>query len=252
MKNQQVINVALIGNPNTGKTSLFNQLTGLNQKVGNYPGVTVDKKEGFCQLTEYTKATITDFPGTYSINPTSIDESIVLKSLLNYRDKKIPNVIAVVAEIENLKRNLLLFSQIKDLKIPTVLVINMADQMKRKGIHLDLELLKKELRCEVVLTSIRKDKKESEELMKKAIIQTFKSPNTNPLCDVKPKIDPSFFEKLKQDFSEQTLVETGLFYLDEKKKIYIERFRGRLIFPINNISGQPIALGGRIIENLDY
>ena len=198
MKNQQVINVALIGNPNTGKTSLFNQLTGLNQKVGNYPGVTVDKKEGFCQLTEYTKATITDFPGTYSINPTSIDESIVLKSLLNYRDKKIPNVIAVVAEIENLKRNLLLFSQIKDLKIPTVLVINMADQMKRKGIHLDLELLKKELRCEVVLTSIRKDKKESEELIKKAIIQTFKSPNTNPLCDVKPKIDPSFFEKLKQ------------------------------------------------------
>ena len=64
--------------------------------------------------------------------------------------------------------------------------------------------------------------------------------------------NPNFFEKLKKDYSEQTLVETGLFYLDEKKKIYLERFRGRLIFPINNISGQPIALGGRIIENLDY
>ncbi len=64
--------------------------------------------------------------------------------------------------------------------------------------------------------------------------------------------NPNFFEKLKKDHSEQTLVETGLFYLDEKKKIYVERFRGRLIFPINNISGQPIALGGRIIENLDY
>ena len=64
--------------------------------------------------------------------------------------------------------------------------------------------------------------------------------------------NPNFFEKLKKDYSEKTLVETGLFYLDEKKKKYVERFRGRLIFPINNISGQPIALGGRIIENLDY
>lgn len=198
MKNQQVIHVALIGNPNTGKTSLFNQLTGLKQKVGNYPGVTVDKKEGFCQLTDHTKAIITDFPGTYSINPTSIDESIVLKSLLNYRDKKTPNVIVVVAEIENLKRNLLLFSQIKDLKIPTVLVINMADQMKRKGIDINLTLLQKELGCEVVLTSIRKEKKDSEGPIKKAIIKTFDNPNTNPLCDVKRKIDLPFFEKLKQ------------------------------------------------------
>jgi DNA primase len=64
--------------------------------------------------------------------------------------------------------------------------------------------------------------------------------------------NPSFFDKLKNEFSEQTLLESGLFYLDEKKKTYVERFRGRLVFPINNISGQPIALGGRIIENLDY
>ncbi len=76
------IKVALIGNPNTGKTSLFNQLTGLNQKVGNYPGVTVDKKEGTSKLTSSQNALITDLPGTYSINPTSIDESIVLKTLL--------------------------------------------------------------------------------------------------------------------------------------------------------------------------
>ncbi|WP_439129602.1 FeoB small GTPase domain-containing protein, partial [Polaribacter sp.] len=123
------IKVALIGNPNTGKTSLFNQLTGLNQKVGNYPGVTVDKKQGKCKLSAKQNAIITDLPGTYSINPTSLDESIVLKTLLKKDIKESPDVILVVADIENLKRNLLLFSQIKDLEIPTVLAINMVDQM---------------------------------------------------------------------------------------------------------------------------
>ena len=103
------IKVALIGNPNTGKTSLFNQLTGLNQKVGNYPGVTVDKKEGVSKLSSTQSAIITDLPGTYSINPTSIDETIVLKTLLKKDIKESPDVILVVADVENLKRNLLLF-----------------------------------------------------------------------------------------------------------------------------------------------
>ena len=102
------IKVALIGNPNTGKTSLFNQLTGLNQKVGNYPGVTVDKKEGTSKLSSTQNALITDLPGTYSINPTSLDESIVLKTLLKKDIKESPDVILVVADVENLKRNLLL------------------------------------------------------------------------------------------------------------------------------------------------
>ena len=99
------IKVALIGNPNTGKTSLFNQLTGLNQKVGNYPGITVDKKLGVSKLSPTQNAIITDLPGTYSINPTSIDESIVLKTLLNKDIKASPDVILVVADVENLKRN---------------------------------------------------------------------------------------------------------------------------------------------------
>ena len=98
------INVALIGNPNTGKTSLFNQLTGLNQKVGNYPGVTVDKKQGVCKLPNDKNATITDLPGTYSINPPSIDESIVLKTLMTTHQEEKPDVIVVVADIENLKK----------------------------------------------------------------------------------------------------------------------------------------------------
>ncbi len=149
------IKVALVGNPNTGKTSLFNQLTGLSQKVGNYPGVTVDKKQGSCKLPNKQTAIITDLPGTYSIHPTSEDESIVLRTLLQVEKEALPDVIVVVADVENLKRNLLLFSQIQDLKIPTVLAINMADQMKRKGISIDIQKLEKELGTKVVLISAR-------------------------------------------------------------------------------------------------
>src|SRR5690606_12093759 len=100
------IKVALIGNPNVGKTSVFNQLTGLNQQVGNYPGITVEKKQGFCSLDENTKAKIIDLPGTYSLNASSIDENLVIELLLNKNDADFPDVAVVVTEVENLKRNL--------------------------------------------------------------------------------------------------------------------------------------------------
>jgi ferrous iron transport protein B len=190
------IKVALIGNPNTGKTSLFNQLTGLNQKVGNYPGVTVDKKTGISKLSPTQNAIITDLPGTYSINPTSIDESIVLKTLLKKDIKESPDVILVVADVENLKRNLLLFSQIKDLEIPTVLAINMVDQMNRKGISIDLSLLKKELNTEVVLISARKN--EGIEDVKAAIIRCHVAAKASPLCGINHQIDPDYFKRLKE------------------------------------------------------
>ena len=156
MKNN-VVNVALVGNPNTGKTSLFNQLTGLKQKVGNYPGITVDKKHGKCKISDTLTAEIVDLPGTYSINPQTLDETIVLETLLNKKNDSYPDLIIVVAEVENLKRNLLLFTQIKDLEIPTILAINMADQMNRKGIDIDIELLKQELKTEIILISSRKN-----------------------------------------------------------------------------------------------
>ncbi len=198
MSYKKTINVALIGNPNTGKTSLFNELTGLNQKVGNYPGVTVDKKEGKSKLQSNLKAIITDLPGTYSINPTSLDETIVLKTLLNSKTDKTPDVIVVVADVENLKRNLLLFSQIKDLEIPTVLAINMVDQMKRKGISIDVNLLKKELSNEVVLLSVRKNPKIGVEEVKKAIVKSYNSAKASPLCNVNNRIDPAYFDRLKE------------------------------------------------------
>ncbi|MGY0425669.1 MAG: ferrous iron transport protein B, partial [Polaribacter sp.] len=193
---KHTIKVALTGNPNTGKTSLFNQLTGLNQKVGNYPGVTVDKKQGVSKLSKTQDAIIIDLPGTYSINPTSVDESIVLKTLLKKDVKESPDVILVVADIENLKRNLLLFSQIKDLETPTILVINMVDQMVRKGITIDVSALKKELNTEVILISARKN--QGIEEVKAAIIRCHISAKASPLCGINHKIDPDYFHKLKE------------------------------------------------------
>jgi ferrous iron transport protein B len=202
------IKVALIGNPNTGKTSLFNQLTGLNQKVGNYPGVTVDKKEGTSKLTSSQNALITDLPGTYSINPTSIDESIVLKTLLKKDIKESPDVILVVADVENLKRNLLLFSQIKDLEIPTVLAINMVDQMTKKGITINLSALEKELNTEVVLISARKN--QGIDKVKAAIIRCHVAAKASPLCGINSKIDPDYFSKLKEISPNYSLYELWL------------------------------------------
>lgn len=200
------INVALIGNPNTGKTSLFNRLTGLNQKVGNYPGITVEKKEGICKLSPRLKAHILDLPGTYSLNTSSLDESVVVETLLNRNSKDFPDVAVVISDIENLKRNLLLFTQIKDLEIPSILVINMADRMKRKAITLDIELLEEELNTRVVLISARKNQGIDE--LKKAIID-YKNLATTP-CVNASSIDPIYFDSLKQAYPKQSIYKLWL------------------------------------------
>jgi ferrous iron transport protein B len=115
--------VALIGNPNSGKSSLFNILTGLNQKIGNFPGVTVDKKSGQCILVSQVNAEIIDLPGTYSLYPKSEDERVVFDILMNEKDKHHPDTIVVVADASNLSRNLLLFTQLQDLGLPMVLAL---------------------------------------------------------------------------------------------------------------------------------
>ncbi len=193
------INVALIGNPNTGKTSVFNNLTGLNQKVGNYPGITVEKKQGTCRLHRNLKAHIIDLPGTYSLNASSLDENVVIELLLNKNDKDYPDVAIVVADIENLKRNLLLFTQIKDLGIPSILVINMADRMKRKAITLDIEKLEKELNTKIALVSSRKGIG-FENL--KELISNYQQLSIEP-CLNASSIAPEYFERLKKAFPSQ-------------------------------------------------
>ena len=200
------INVALIGNPNTGKTSVFNSLTGLNQKVGNYPGITVEKKEGICKLPRGVKAHIIDLPGTYSLNASSLDENVVIELLLNKNDKDFPDVAVVVSDVENLKRNLLLFTQIKDLEIPSILVINMADRMKYKGITLNIEHLEKKLKTKIALVSTRKNQGIDD---LKQLISNYKNLSVEP-CVNASEIDKEYFDKLRKAFPNQLLYKLWL------------------------------------------
>lgn len=155
---ERPLKVALAGNPNTGKSTVFNALTGLNQKVGNFPGVTVDKKTGSCKLPHGRTATITDLPGIYSLYPRSIDESIAFNVLCDPEGKDYPDVVIVVADASNLKRNLLLFTQIADLGLPVILVLNMMDLAGKSGISIDMEALRSKLGCSVIGLDARKGK----------------------------------------------------------------------------------------------
>lgn len=200
------INVALIGNPNTGKTSVFNRLTGMNQKVGNYPGITVEKKEGTCKFGRNCKVHILDLPGTYSLNASSLDENVVIELLLNKNDKDFPDVAVVVADVENLKRNLLLFTQIKDLGIPTILAINMSDRMKRKAITLDVPLLEKKLNTKIALISSRKNLGFD---YLKELIENYNQLPTKP-CLNASNIAPEYFDRLQKAFPNQDLYKLWL------------------------------------------
>lgn len=159
--------IALVGNPNCGKTSLFNLLTGLNQKVGNYPGVTVDKRSGKFQLLNNESVELIDLPGTYSLSSNSLDEEVVSKILLNPKDADYPDLILMVVDATNLQRNLFLASQIHDLNIPMILVLNMVDILEKDKISLDLTILKDFFNSPVVRVSARK--KTGIEELKKAI-----------------------------------------------------------------------------------
>jgi ferrous iron transport protein B len=219
------INVALIGNPNTGKSSVFNHLTGLNQKTGNYPGITVEKRQGVCKLPRGVKATVLDLPGTYSLNASSLDENVVIELLLNKNDKDYPDVAVVVSDVENLKRNLLLFTQIKDLNIPTILVINMSDRMRRKGIRIDAEGLAQMLHTKVALISARKN--EGVQQLKE-YIAAYKNISTEPCLSIE-QIDPEYFGSLSQTFPKQSLYKLWMvitqdvnFARVERKKMEVE------------------------------
>ena len=217
--NATQIKVALIGNPNVGKTSVFNELTGLNQQVGNYPGITVEKKQGVCKLSDSVKAKIIDLPGTYSLNASSIDENVVIELLLNKNDEDFPDVAVVVTEVENLKRNLLLFTQIKDLEIPAILVINMADRMKLKGIELDISILEKELKTKIALISSRK-KIGIDDL--KDLILNYKNLSTEP-CLNASSIDPDYFNNLRRAFPNQLLYKLWLVITQDVNFLNLER-----------------------------
>ncbi|HJW17979.1 MAG TPA: ferrous iron transport protein B [Flavisolibacter sp.] len=155
---KKTIHIALVGNPNSGKTSLFNTLTGLNQRVGNFPGVTVDKKTGHTPISNSLSGNIIDLPGTYSLYPKRLDEWVSYRVLLN-QDKDIhADIFVVVVDASNLKRNLLFCSQILDLKKPVVVALTMLDLANKKGIEIDVPELERELGVPVVSVNPRKNK----------------------------------------------------------------------------------------------
>lgn len=174
----KTINIALVGNPNSGKSSLFNALTGLNQKVGNFPGVTVDKKTGYFRISSQLDCRVVDLPGTYSLYPRREDEWVAYRVLMQQDKHLNPEMLVLAVDASNLKRNLLFVSQIIDLKIPVVVALTMLDLAKKKGIVIDVPELERELGVPVIPINPRKNKGLSQ--LKKVIEQTannlYKSP----------------------------------------------------------------------------
>ncbi len=165
--------IALVGNPNSGKSSLFNSLTGLNQRVGNFPGVTVDKKTGVSRIADGLSANILDLPGTYSLYPKSADEQVTYEVLLDNSHADRPDMIVAVADASNLRRNLLFCSQIMDLGIPVVIALSMNDLARKKGIDVDIEGLERLMGVPVVKINPRKNKGISN--LKKTIADVYNS-----------------------------------------------------------------------------
>lgn len=192
------LRIALVGNPNTGKSTLFNVLTGLNQKIGNFPGVTVDKKLGYFNLSDGRSVEVIDLPGTYSLYPKSIDEGIVFSILADRNSDLNPDLIVVVLDATNLKRNLLLYTQVADLKIPVIVALNMTDIAKKDNIIIDLDALSKKLGVPVVPIAARIP--EGIDSLKQTILFAGKialQPDSIPVRD----IAPSLIEKIQQEIN---------------------------------------------------
>ena len=195
-----VLHIALVGNPNSGKSSLFNALTGLNQKVGNFPGVTVDKKTGRLPLEENLSAELIDLPGTYSLYPRRADEWVAYKVLMGADTEIKADLVILVADASNLKRNLLFCSQIIDLKIPVVMALTMNDLAAKKDIKIDINGLEAELGIPVVSVNPRKNRGLGE--LKKVITQVAKmnpSLHTRDFMNTK-KLAPAAVEAIQQQF----------------------------------------------------
>jgi len=173
---EKSITIALVGNPNCGKTSLFNALTGLKQKVSNFPGTTVEKKTGETWLNPSTKLHVIDLPGTYSLYPKSADELVTYEILRTKAENNYPDMVVFIADAANLKRNLLLFTQVADLGVPVILALNMLDIAERRGIAYDTTLLSQKLGIPVIEINARK--KEGIEPLKNILIDSSKRHTT--------------------------------------------------------------------------
>ena len=200
MAKSNKITVALVGNPNSGKTTLFNALTGLNQKVGNFPGITVDKKVGACQISQLASKNkidteFIDLPGTYSLYPKSIDESISFQVLCDPKNEHHPDVNIIIVDASNLKRSLCLATQVIDLKTPCILALNMMDLIENDGVKIYLKLLEEKLGVAVVPINARK--KIGIGNLKQAILNVKERENKNSFVDIK-NLCPNLIEDIQK------------------------------------------------------
>ena len=258
------IKVALVGNPNCGKSTLFNALTGLNQKTGNFPGVTVDKKSGFVKINKKTEngeqssvtAEFVDLPGTYSLYPKSIDERIAFEVLCNPDNEDHPDVTIIVTDASNLKRNLFLVSQIIDLKIPVIVALNMMDLVEKQGDVIDAVRLSEKLGVKVVGVSARK--KEGVEALKQALLQPLPVPQYD-FIDIK-KLAPELTEKIaaiikvNSDFAAFQIINnfSEIHYFDKKteKKERIEAILNASDVDINKLQSQETVERYKVINRI--
>ncbi len=236
MAEQRLIRIALAGKPNSGKSSLFNQLTGLNQKIGNFPGVTVDKRTGISNLDDNTQAEIIDLPGIYSLYPRTLDEKIVAEILADKNNRHYPDAVVLVADATNLKNCLLLLTQLIDLKLPTLLALNMMDLAAKSGQSIDIQELAVSLDVPVVMINARSGQGVAE--LKASLKETLKpSKKTifqldNEIRKVVTKIKDRFH--LATDYEAyQFLQQTeNLVFLTEEERSYIhEEAKSNQFFP---------------------
>lgn len=253
---KQKIKVALVGNPNSGKSTLFNALTGLNQKTGNFPGVTVDKKVGILKFENGVAAEIVDLPGTYSLYPKSMDEQVAFEVLCNPANPDYPDVTIVVADASNLKRNLFLVSQIIDLKIPVILALNMMDMVEKDGDVIDTIRLSEKLGVKTIGISARN--KEGIETLKESLLKPIPVPQYD-FIDIK-KIAPELIEKVKStikvnsDFAAFQLInnlnEISYFDKNKSKKNKIEDVLNTFIIDKNQLQQKESVERYKVINRI--
>jgi len=213
------IKIALAGKPNSGKSSLFNQLTGLNQKIGNFPGITVDKRTGICQLSNQQQAEIIDLPGIYSLYPRTLDEKIVAEIIADKRGAYYPDYVVLVADATNLKNCMLLLTQLIDLRLPTVLALNMMDLAAQSGQSIDIQELSSSLDLPVVMINARTGQGIQE--LKKVLVETFK-PSRKSVFQIGSEIK-SLVATIKDRFNLATEYEAYQFLQQTDNLIFLSK-----------------------------
>lgn len=230
LQDKKILTVALAGNPNSGKTTVFNALTKMRQKVGNYSGVTVEKKLGRIIYEDHREINVLDLPGTYSLDVRSPDEKVARDVLFGQmKDTPRPDIVVCVVDATNLDRNLYLFSQIKDLGLPVIIFLNMMDEVKEQGKNIDVQALSHVLHVPVI-AGVANQEKGIEEL--KSLISTDVAPADRRLWRMPEQVESRIEELMILLWREEGLAKSDTFseaiiLLSKDDKTLKEILRGR-------------------------